>query len=292
MSETPTITFRPVQVADRDRLLAIAKQIWEGEDYLPAVFDRWVRDSRAYFVAMLLDGEVVGCGRLVSLDERRGWLETLRVDPAYQGRGLGHRMARHVIGRACDEGFEELLFSTYFSNRSSIRINEVLGFRRIAAFTNLELTEVEQGVAWASGIDCAAVSVGKDRLPARGYAWNDWLFLPVDLADRERYLPEVVSLRCGPYSLGLARNTKHECSREICWIETPDGAVPPACVAAAILRAHALQATRLHIMVPQGVALESFTAAGFFFYEQPEDVFLFAARAKEIRLPRAVGDLD
>ena len=49
-----TFAIRPLTVEDRPAVEAIADQIWEGNDYLPAVFDRWLADEDGLFCAGVL----------------------------------------------------------------------------------------------------------------------------------------------------------------------------------------------------------------------------------------------
>ena len=42
--------------ADRDRVIEMTRDVWDGRDYLPRVFDRWVGEAGAAFQDMLLQG--------------------------------------------------------------------------------------------------------------------------------------------------------------------------------------------------------------------------------------------
>ena len=61
---TAEIALRPVRPADRDRIAEMTRDVWEGRDYIPRVFDRWVSDAGAEFQAAEVDGVVVGVQRL------------------------------------------------------------------------------------------------------------------------------------------------------------------------------------------------------------------------------------
>src|SRR5260370_8935348 len=62
--EAEGLTLRTVRPADRDRVLEITKDVWNGGDYLPEVFDSWAADPGASFQAAELDGVVVAVPRL------------------------------------------------------------------------------------------------------------------------------------------------------------------------------------------------------------------------------------
>ena len=40
--------IKRVLASDREDILEISRHIWEGHDYLPSVFDDWVKDPKSY----------------------------------------------------------------------------------------------------------------------------------------------------------------------------------------------------------------------------------------------------
>jgi hypothetical protein len=117
--------------ADKPAMMEIASRIWEGFDYLPAVFDEWVADREGEFAAVALDGKLVGCGKLTFLTPTDAWLEGLRKDPEVHEKGLGTRVALYFFSRLADRrDLTSIRFSTYVKNHASIATNERLGFRR------------------------------------------------------------------------------------------------------------------------------------------------------------------
>ena len=73
------LTLRPMRAADRDRVMEISRDIWEGHDYIPRVFDDWLADAGASFQAAELDGVVVGLQRVRPYAQGLVWYEGLRV---------------------------------------------------------------------------------------------------------------------------------------------------------------------------------------------------------------------
>jgi RimJ/RimL family protein N-acetyltransferase len=286
---TRGIAFRRIRPEDREALLAIAAQIWEGHDYLPRVFDPWVADEKSYFAGLVLDGRLVGCGRLHPFDAKRGWLEGLRIEPGHQGQGLGYHMSRHVVEHACEAGLQELMFATYFRNLGSIRISERMGFRRGATFTNLELKDLDAAGRWAEGVDRARVTEADGLPPVPGYLSNDWFFIPPEVADRQRYLPGARTIREGEDLLVIAPNARYPQSLEICWMGTSGRDVRPGCLAQAVARAVALGFREMHTMVPADGSTQGFAAAGFAYQEEPYDVHLYSARVDDLRALLGAG---
>jgi RimJ/RimL family protein N-acetyltransferase len=128
---TGVFTVRRMAPADKPAMMEIASHIWEGSDYLPAVFDEWVSDEEGEFAAVHLDGRLVGCGKLTFLTPTDAWLEGLRKDPRIQAKGLGASVARYFLSSlARRHDITSIRFSTYVKNIASITMNERLGFRR------------------------------------------------------------------------------------------------------------------------------------------------------------------
>jgi GNAT superfamily N-acetyltransferase len=278
------IEFRPLRPEDREPLLAIAAQVWEGHDYLPHVFDAWVADPRGYFAGIFLGERLAGCGRYLALDERRAWLEGLRIDPALQGRGLGRRMSVHVARTALARGHSELRFSTYFRNDGSIRISEQAGFRRIAVFTHLEVEDLSVAETAVVAIDTRDVQATPGIPDTEEMLVNDWFFVPGDVPGRAQYFPDALTLSSGADALLVSRNAKYPGCLEVSWQRPADGRGAAACLAYAIRHARDKGYTYMHTMLPAGRPLTPFTDAGFVCFEQEQDTYLYAAHAADLRL--------
>ncbi len=130
-------TFRPMEPSDEPAVVSMSSRIWDGDDYLPFVFDDWVADREGVFEAVLENGKLVGCGKLSFLTPTDAWLEGVRKDPASGVKGVsaavGRRFLSLLAGRS---GITSVRFSTYVENAASISVNERLGFRRILALSN------------------------------------------------------------------------------------------------------------------------------------------------------------
>lgn len=282
--DSDRIRFRAIRRDDRERLLSIAARVWEGHDYLPAVFDRWIAEPGSYFGGMELDGRLVGCGRVMRFDERRGWLEGLRVDPDLHQQGLGRRMSGHVMRTAVELGLTELMFSTYFDNRASVTIGEGFGFRRMATFTHLERERPAEPEAPRSAPEMKTVRLRAGLPRVSGFAANDWLFVPADVPDLARHFPNARTVTDGTTTLMLCDNVKYPGWLEIGWLHASGGAVSGACLDVVLEAARAEAREGIHLMLPAGLPLAPFRERGFTVFEQEGDVYLYGARTEALRL--------
>jgi GNAT superfamily N-acetyltransferase len=123
------LTLRPMRAADRERVVEISRDIWDGHDYLPRVFDDWLGDAGATFQAAELDGVVVGVQRLRPFARGLVWYEALRVASTHRRQGLARAMLASAIADAREQGFREMRLGT--ENPDAVRLFESMGFRRL-----------------------------------------------------------------------------------------------------------------------------------------------------------------
>jgi GNAT superfamily N-acetyltransferase len=126
---TSELVIRPVRPADRDRVVELTRDIWDGHDYLPRVFDDWVSDAGAAFQAIELDGTVVGLQRLRPYATGLIWYEGLRVASTHRRRGLARAMLQSAIAEAREQRFREMRLGT--GNPTAVPLFEELGFVRL-----------------------------------------------------------------------------------------------------------------------------------------------------------------
>ncbi|MCX6084013.1 MAG: GNAT family N-acetyltransferase [Caldiserica bacterium] len=128
------VTIRTARLADRERIVAISSQIWEGDDYVPQVIDEWLRMRDSEVAVADLNGSVIAFAHAVNLTPGYVWLEGIRTDTAAQGHGAGKALTEYFIEKATREGAERIGLSTYIDNLASIHIIEQYRFVRLASF--------------------------------------------------------------------------------------------------------------------------------------------------------------
>jgi GNAT superfamily N-acetyltransferase len=126
---TSELTLRPMRAADRERVVEISRDIWDGHDYLPRVFDEWLADAGAAFQAAELEGVVVGVQRLRPIAPNVVWYEGLRVASTHRRQGLARTMLASAIADAREQRFREMRLGT--GNPDAVPLFESMGFRRL-----------------------------------------------------------------------------------------------------------------------------------------------------------------
>jgi GNAT superfamily N-acetyltransferase len=123
------LILRPVRPADENRIREITKDVWDGRDYIPRVFDRWVSDAGAEFQAAEVDGIVVGVQRLRPYAPGLMWYEGLRVAGDHRRQGIARAMLRAAIEETREQGFREMRLAT--RDEPAVNLFESASFRRL-----------------------------------------------------------------------------------------------------------------------------------------------------------------
>lgn len=130
--------IRPAREGDRTALESIALRIGNGWDYLPRFISDWLNDPSGEFFVSEIDGQVVGTGKLTQLGADEWWLEGLRVDPDFQGQGIGSLLHDYALRRASEMGQGILRLSTDEDNTSVHRMARKSGFVAVGNYLRYE----------------------------------------------------------------------------------------------------------------------------------------------------------
>ncbi len=106
-------------------------------------------------VLAISEDEVVACGALspVAAHPGDGELKRMYVRADYRQRGLGRRIAQHMINRARQMGYRRVVLSTYIASLEARNLYQSMGFRAIAPFKKTHLTDLMfMGLELESGV--------------------------------------------------------------------------------------------------------------------------------------------
>lgn len=143
MATANELVLRPVRPSDRDRVVEMTSDIWDGDDYIADVFDDWVTDASAAFQAMEVDGVVAGLQRLRPYAPGLIWYEGLRVATSYQRQGIARAMLDSAIAEAREQGFAEIRLATF--NEVAAHLFESAGFQPLMSIRWWQAPRVEGG---------------------------------------------------------------------------------------------------------------------------------------------------
>jgi len=154
-----TIVCRPALPKDTPEVMKFTQQIWEGEDYIPRVWQDWLNDYGCFLTVAEYDGQIVGIGRLTQLSPDEWWLEGLRIRPQYQGRGFASHLHQYILSYWERKAGGTIRLGTASTRKKVHHLCEKNGFSRIAEFTLYKATALNQVVT-----SCRHLTLDEDQL--------------------------------------------------------------------------------------------------------------------------------
>ncbi|NVM17424.1 MAG: GNAT family N-acetyltransferase [Candidatus Lokiarchaeota archaeon] len=143
--------FRALTKEDIPAILDISKDIWEGDDYIPDVIERWLNDRSNLAYGTFLDKEMkelIGFGRVKMFSNGVAWLQGGRVKVSHQKKGIGREQLKYAIDYAIKVGARVAQYDTSSRNLGSISLAKFHGFEEKkrtevleSDFSELKLTE-------------------------------------------------------------------------------------------------------------------------------------------------------
>src|SRR5439155_16544594 len=127
----------------RAAVVELTRDIWEGQDYIPEVFDAWVADPAARFEVAELDGQIVGLQRVRPLGPTVRWYEGLRVASSHRRLGVARTMLAAAIAEARATGATEMRLAT--GNPAALALFESVGFEPIVVALRWEASRLGGG---------------------------------------------------------------------------------------------------------------------------------------------------
>ncbi len=124
--------FRDLIKEDIPAILDISKDIWEGDDYIPDVIERWLSEKDHLAYGTFLDEEMtelVGFGRVKMFSNGVAWLEGGRVKVSHQKKGIGREQLKYAIDYAIKFGARVAQYDTSSRNFGSISLANFHGFK-------------------------------------------------------------------------------------------------------------------------------------------------------------------
>jgi len=135
------LTFRRGLAEDLPQVREVSKDVWDGHDYMPHIWEEIVKDPELAVFVLEIEGQIAGFYCLQTLQSekgRSGYWRGVRVATPFKGRGLAGRMVEHAIAESKAQGFYELTYSTADNNSAMHRLGERFGFRYVALFTHYQ----------------------------------------------------------------------------------------------------------------------------------------------------------
>ena len=129
-------TSRPLSEGDRDVILAIARNTWGGHDHLPKMFEEWLSDDNCHSICVEVDGRIasLGCIRLIE-GGRTAWLEGLRTQQEFQGKGYARVITDQLKSLAKELGANRMRLTASLENPTSVHLAGSIGMKKLQTLT-------------------------------------------------------------------------------------------------------------------------------------------------------------
>jgi len=113
----------------------LTRTIWDGEDYVPSVWEGWFADPYGLLAVVEFGGKVVGLGKLTRLSPMDWWMEGLRVHPEFERRGIASHLHDYLLDYWLRNGTGVIRLVTASFRLPIHRICERTGFQKVGEFT-------------------------------------------------------------------------------------------------------------------------------------------------------------
>ena len=188
---SPVVCRRAVP-GDQADVFEFCKGIWEGDDYVPAVWEQWLNDRDGILAVAEYEGHVIGCTKVSRISKGQWWLEGFRVDPQYQGLKVGSQLHNHVTDWWIENGEGTLRLMTDAGNFTVHHLCNKTGFVKVdevCAYRAAPLEEPDGSFTSITNPPAAAVFARKSESIGRTHGLTDlgWRICKPDQEVLESY---------------------------------------------------------------------------------------------------------
>lgn len=133
--EAGRIKIRPARPSDKAVVLDFCKHTFgRWGDYMPHVWDEWIKTRGGLFFAAAIDDRPVGVGKITIHRPGELWLEGLRVDPKYRGHGIGRIIQDYTWKKAMSLKPRYIRYATGSYNKISQHLGMSKAMQIVAEF--------------------------------------------------------------------------------------------------------------------------------------------------------------
>lgn len=123
---------RRLTIEDYDEVKSLSKTIWEGNDYVPESFPKWVNDPKATTLGIFDGNELVALLNLERIENTSiAWVQGLRVKDGHRDKGYATQLTKAIVEIAKEKGVRTLWYATSSRNQASQHVAENSGFSLI-----------------------------------------------------------------------------------------------------------------------------------------------------------------
>jgi RimJ/RimL family protein N-acetyltransferase len=134
---------RKARSSDREAVLRFCEKTWSWGDYVPKVWDKWLKERNGGVFVATINGVPVGISHLSVDKPGEVWLSAARTDPNYRRMGVATTITRKCLEYAKKKGAKTARLVTESNNKAAQAVVEKLGFKPVAEFVEMVTENVK-----------------------------------------------------------------------------------------------------------------------------------------------------
>ena len=135
--------IRPANPSDREDVLKLCEHSFDWGDYVPDVWDEWIRDRQSRIFAATLDNRPVAIMRVSLPKPSEAWLQAARTHPAHRRMGIATALALACLEWARSNGARVARLSTDSDNYIAQKALEKMNFVRVSDFLTMKCGKLQ-----------------------------------------------------------------------------------------------------------------------------------------------------
>lgn len=140
----PKIHVRKARSSDREAVFKFCEKTWSWGDYIPRVWDRWLKEKNGRVFVATINGIPVGISQLSIDKPYEVWLSAARTDPNYRRIGVATAITKKCLEYAKKKGAKVARLVTESGNIAAQAVLRKLGFKPITEFVEMVTENIKE----------------------------------------------------------------------------------------------------------------------------------------------------
>jgi len=136
------ISVRKARISDREAVFKFCQKTWSWGDYIPEVWDKWLKEKHGRVFVATINGVPVGISHLSTDKPHEVWLSGARTDPKFRRMGVATAITKKCLEYAKKKGTKVARLVTESDNVAARTLVQKLGFKQIAEFVEMETEKI------------------------------------------------------------------------------------------------------------------------------------------------------
>jgi len=155
------IYVRKARPSDRETVFKFCEKTWSWGDYIPKVWDKWLKEKNGRVFVATIDRVPVGISHLSIDKPHEVWLGGARTDPNYRRIGVATAITKKCLEYAKQKAAKVARLVTESDNIAAQTVAQKLGFKPISEFTEMTTEKIKEenskNSKWAEKTDTNAI---------------------------------------------------------------------------------------------------------------------------------------